>query len=156
MRQAKIDFTSDTKFRTWSREGPLWWILYRTQKPGSFNELDARQFNCCATKYLIFLDHSLDATARELAIYLLDRFDHFKAAKVSKFARDGEKVLVLLANDDRYYDSLGQFVKSWNMLLWRVKPAHEQSDHEKRANAMWGDYITKLALAFSPPGSIRP
>jgi len=149
MRQKKCTFIGKPIYRTWSEDKALFWLLWRTGAPGAWQEPDIREFKACKCKYMIFFDHTLDQKARELAIYLLDRFTFFKGAKVSKYARDGEKVLVLLGRDESYRDALAEFVKQWEMVLWGVKPAHYVSDHEKQANARYGDYITKLAHAFN-------
>ena len=148
MRQIKTDFIGRKQFNTWGEEKTLWWILWRTHVGGHWNDDDKKEFFECQVKYLIYFDHTLDTKARELSIYLLDRFTFFKGAKVSKYARDGEKVLVLLAKDDSYMDALASFVKNWGMLLWGVKPAHYVSPHEKQANALWGTYLQRLALAY--------
>lgn len=147
-RQVKTDFIGPVHFRSWSEDKPLWWILWRTDSPGRWNNDDRREFMGCKAKYLIYLDHTIDTKARELALYLLGRFKFFKGAKVSKYARDGEKVLVLLGRDDSYRDAIVEFLKNWEMLLWGVKPAHYMSEHEKEANARYGTYITQLARAY--------
>jgi len=148
-RQVKTEFIGPKQFRTWSEEKALWWILWRTHAGGHWSDDDKREFVECKAKYLIYLDHTIDHRARELAIYLLDRFSFFKGAKVSKYARDGEKVLVLLGRDDSYKVALAEFVKKWNMLLWGVKSAKYVSPHEKQANAKWGTYINYLSKAYS-------
>ena len=154
MRQIKTDFIREPRYRTWVRERPLWWIMYRTEKPGSFTDNDADEFNKCKGKYIIFFDHVYDPHARELSLYLLDRFSHFKLAKVSKVARDGEKTLVLLAKDNRLYDSLKEFITKWsdgNMVLFKFQAKDDETEHEKMTAFMWNDYLTKLSRAFKPP-----
>ena len=146
-KQIKTEFIGKKIHRSWGEEKPLWWILWRTHAGGHWNDEDKNEFMACKAKYLIMLDHTHDTKARELALYLIDRFTFFKGAKVSKFARNGEKTLVLLGRDDSLRDSLAEFVKQWNMVLWGVKDAKYVSDAEKQANAQWGDYLHKLARA---------
>lgn len=148
MKQVQLNIAAPKLYPIWSDERPLWWICYRTKTPGTFAEVDAVEFNACKAKYLIFFDHSLHDKAQELAIFFLTRYSFFKAAKVSKYARDGEKSLVLLGRDDRCKDSVADIAKQWGMLLYIVKDAKDPSDHEKQANALWGTYLHRLARAF--------
>jgi len=146
-----MPFSGPKKYRSWSKERPLWWILYRTDSPGSFNENDKKKYEGCKGRYIILLDHTQDAKARELATYLLDHCDHFVAAKVSKFARDGEKTLVLLADDDSRYNDLKTFAQQWNMQLISFKALGDLHSHEVKANADWALYVERLKRAFTPP-----
>ncbi len=150
MRQIVTDFVGPKRFRTWSKENELWWVLWRTVDPGSFGVPDKKTFEACKAKYLIYLDHSHDQRAREMALHILDRCSFFMGAKVSKFARDGEKVLVMIGRDERYHDSIARYAKLHGMLLFGVKPAGEGTPHEIQAQATWGLYLKQLARAYAP------
>jgi hypothetical protein len=130
----------DQQYRSTSRENPLWWTLTRADlKPAEF--LKARG------KYLIYGDHKYERQMRELCIYLIDRYKHFIAAKVSKYAIDGEKLIVLLSPDNSWYDELAELCKVHNFLLYRYKHLAENipTDHERDARDRWGNYITNLS-----------
>lgn len=147
-RQVNIDFNGPKVFNTWSQTKPLWWLLWRTTRAGSFDDDDRKEFEACKAKYLIFFDHADEGKAKEFAIHILDRYAFFKAAKVSVYARDNEKTLVLLGRDDSYRDSIKRFAQVWGLALWGVKSATYVSEAEKQANAKWGTYLHRLARAF--------
>ena len=148
VRQVKTEYNGPKQFRTWSEEKPLWWILWRTHAGGHWNDDDRREFLLMKAKYLIMFDHTQDARAREVAVHILDREPFFKGAKVSKFARDGEKTMVLLGRDASHRDAVAEFIKPLGMLLHSIKPAQYVSDAEKQANAKWGQYLHNLARAY--------
>jgi hypothetical protein len=150
MRQVKTNFSGDPlpDFTTWSKESPLFWVLWRTRLGGQFTEFDKDAFLACKARYHLYLDHTLDRKAREFAIHVLDRCEHFVCAKLSKVARDGEKILILQAKDNSHFDSLKEFAKVWGLYLHKCADIKEATSHEEQANRKAGEYLMKLGRAF--------
>lgn len=148
--QVREDFTGPTKYRTWSKENELWSCMWRTEVPGGFNLKDKKVFESCKAKYMIYLDHTKERDALGFMRHVLDRCDFFMGAKLSKFARDGEKVIVLIGKDATYRDAISRFAQICGFTFFKVKPAGEDTAHETHAQNTWGKYLTCLARAHIP------
>ena len=150
MNDPYTEILGPAKFRSWSRETPTWWFLYRTNISGCHSLEEKKVFDKCSTNYYVFFDHSMDADARLLAIRVMDRDDTFMAAKVSKFARDGEKVLVFLGKDDSRRHKLASVCSETGFKLALVRPHGEKTENEKLLDQKYNDYLTYLSRAFAP------
>lgn len=139
------------RFLTWTVENPMWWVLHRTTNAGHFDVEDAKEFNQCTGKFLVFFDHTKEADARLLAIKILDRIDRFKSAKVSKFAVDGEKILVFLAKDGKLKNRIESACNVFGFKLYGfVGKNAAKTKQEIEMSKKWDEYLTCLANAFKP------
>ena len=136
------------RFLTWSKENPIWWMSYRTVIPGRWNKEDVEEFNDCGAKYILFFDHTKENDARLFSLRVLERDDHFKAVKVSKFARDGEKIIVFLGKDGKRKEKIHHLAKQFDIVLWDVRGLDHLSPAEKSLDDKYSEYLKCLAMAF--------
>ena len=148
MDEIYLDLIGPKRFLTWSKETPIWWISHRTTVPGVFDAADMEEFNACGAKYILFFDHTREADARLFALRVLERDEIFKSVKVSKFARDGEKIIVFLGKDGTRRKLLTEFAKQFDFVLWDVKGKGDNTPLENHLNDKYAEYIKCLAIAF--------
>lgn len=145
---AYIELMGPKNFLTWSKENPIWWISYRTTIAGGWSDDDRIEWEACGAKYIIFFDHTRDDEARLFALRVLERDSHFKAVKVSKFARDGEKIMVFIGKDDKRKKKLTHYAKEFDFIMWSVTGIDDKSPLEQHLNDKYAEYIKCLAMAF--------
>ena len=146
------------RFLPWSKENAMWWMCFRTTNAGHWSKSDAQEFNKCTRKYLIYFDHALSDDAALFALRVMERDNHFKAAKVSKFARDGEKVMVFLAKDDTRKRKMADVCKEVGFVLWGCRDIGDMNPVEKMLSDKYDEYLHCLSMAFrkmDPQGNVR-
>lgn len=135
-------------FMSWSKENAMWWISYRTTKAGSFDAADIAEWKKCTVKYIIFFDHTKEEEARLFSLRILERDSHFKAVKVSKFARDGEKIIVFIGKDDTRKKKVSELANEFGFALWEVRDIDTNAPLEQHLEDKYGEYLRYLSQAF--------
>jgi len=133
----------------WTAEDGLWWKIYFTNLSGHFQKVDLERFNKVKGQYIIHGDHRYPDKLREFARSMLVFHEEFFAAKVSKFARDGELVCLLPTYDDTYALFVKERAKFFNLLCWKFKTAGESEiDEEKEAKKKWMLHVMNVAASL--------
>lgn len=146
------------RFLTWSKENPMWLCCYRTQIAGHWSALDIKEFQECQCKYIIFFDHSRQDDAWLFVHRVMERDSHFKAAKVSKFARDDVKIIVFLGRDNTRKKKIADVCQQMGFELAAARPKDHMTDLETAMADKYKEYLYYLAKAFekmSPDGMVE-
>lgn len=144
------------RFFIWSKESEIWRVFYRTTMPGSWSAIDIEEFDKCSCVYEIHFDHSQDNEAHLFSLFVMQRCDNFKAAKVSKLAVNNMKVIILLGHKADYKNQIARLAKESNFELARLRSREDyKSDVENFTNSKIGEYFENLRKAFAPTAGIR-
>lgn len=135
-------------FFVWVKENPLWWICYRTVVAGHWKQDDVTEFNQSRARYFIYFDHSMTNDACLFARMILERDRYFKAVKVSKIARDGEKVMVFIGKGSERIRHLKTLSQKFGFDFWGVRDKNDLTDYEKTMNKKYDEYLFNLGMAF--------
>lgn len=130
---------NQVKHTVWSAENNWWVQFYWTAFHGNFNVDDIKRFNSTIGKYLLFADHNDVEKCRAFCKFMLERYIHFPAAKVSKFARSNELCLVLLTLDEIPIDQIRTVASTFNIYAFKFKSKSESlTEYDQQAAFMCG------------------
>lgn len=150
------DLLGPEKHFIWSKENEVWRTFYRTTVSGHWSKDDIEEFAKCGCIYEIHFDHSLDAEAQLFCLMIMQRCTNFKAGKVSKFAINNMKVIIMLGHNNEYHSKIMRLARQSGFDFSRVRSREDhKSDVEKFTNSKMGQYLQSLKNAFAPMAGVN-